>query len=695
MPKRGLIVLVLTWSVLLFAPIFRAQMRRMRAPLSSQNTPWPYPPLLNEMELARLTREHPADATLALAQFELQNRERVKDNNYWRQFDALVNRFPDALNVRSAKLIKATSGGLVRRTYEPLPPNLSRFDIERAEFLRKWQNAAQRAILVEQARVGARQAPDNGFFGWIEAMALWNRDDEPALRALQNAARRTQFDDGLMANQRALIRWREKQGPLAWDEKLASVYAVLLPHLAQLRTLQREVIWSGIARYRRGDKAGAYRRWRIALESAGAMRRAYSHGPQANYIGLLVGQALQEEVWNTVAKELNSPANFNAGNPPKNWQLGAFQALARRDDQNAIADFAARERADFQSKIINPGRTMTAYETALGVSRTSTRLSFQLPWLEQRVFNFSVVAALGLAICWLLRRFSEAEIGRVSAGQIAFFGALWLGVLGLAAFTRIGPELQIFSDLSGIENSTFLLPWIPEILEKMSLVWLGIALTLACAIALCYWQNAREDWRLQKQVLRGSGHVGMAPIWLSISLSLTWILVALLLILSCAVNRSNDATLIGVSCALVLMLALGLTLLYNERFSRGDKQHGRLAILSAFCALFALLLASIFGVFDNDPIAIVIALLLLCALASLIYLAINSRDWRSTFMRALAIALQTLGGVAAVCAVAFLLASLAALPVRTRQNRIVDDYIKRGEIDWMRSQMQTRNASAP
>ena len=693
MPKRGLITLAVIWAFLLFAPPFATQTQRMRAPLPSQNTLWFYPPLLSETELVQLTREHPENATLALAQFQLQTQNQVADDNYWRQFDALINRFPNNLSVRSAKLIKATgSGGLVRRTFEPAPPNMSRTDSEREASIRK--NVAQRAILIEQARVGARQAPDNGFFPWIEAMALWNRDDEPALRALQNAARRTQFDDSLMANQRALIGWREKQGPLAWDEKLAGFNVVLLPHLAQLRTLQREVIWSGIARYQRGDKAGAYRRWRIALEAAGAMRRAYSHGPQAIYIGLLVGQALQEEVWNTVAKELNLPAHFNSNNPSKNWQLGAFQALARRDNQNAIAEFAARERADFQSKIINPGRTTIPEETVLGLNSTSTRLSFQLPWIEQRVFNLSLVAALGLAICWLLRRFSETEIGRVSAGQIAFFSALWLSLFLLAASTRIGPELQVFFGATGGENPTFLLPSIPASLGSMSLVWFGIALTPAVAIVLCYGQNARDDRRLQQQVLRDSRPASTTPIWLSVSLALAWISVELMLTLSFVVNRGSDATLIGVSCATMLILALGLTLLYNERFSRGDRQEGRLTILSAFCALLALLLANVFGIFDNAPTAIVVAFLLIGALVLLIYLGVKSTAWRSTFFRALTTALQTLGGVAAVCSVALLVASLAALPVRARQNRVVDDYIARGEIDWMRAQPKIRNAGA-
>lgn len=687
MPKRGLIVLIVVWSALLFMPAFAPQIQRMRAPLNSKSGHWPYPPMFNEAELARLTHEHPENANFALAQFRLQNE--VVNDHYWRQFDTLVNRFPDNLSVRSAKLIKATSGGLVRQAFIPLIPNLSQFDIEREKFLREWQNAAQREILVEQARVGARQAPDNGFFPWIEAMALWNRDDESALRALQRTAQRTQFNDSLMANQRALIRWREKQGPLAWDEKLASAYAILLPHYAQMRALQREVVWSGIAHYRRGDKAGAYRRWRIALEAASTMRRAQSHGPQASYIGLLVGQELQKDVWNTVAQELNPSIKNKAS---KDWQLGAFQELARRDGQGAIADFAARERANFQSKKINPSINMTAYDKSLGVGATSTRLSLQLPWLSRNIFWLSVAGSLGLLICLIWRRLSEQFFGSVAFSQIAFFGALWLGALALAAWVRVGPEAKmLYAMFSGDNTADAPLSWLIEVFDKPALFWGAVTATGFISIALDYGQKVSEDRRLRNQVLRENKAVPR-PLVLPIITVVVWSLSFCIAFLFLGPENSEDSALFQVTWGALTMLALILTLVQIERSATLNKWRLRLAFLSAVCALIAFGLAATFGLKDNFPAFVASSILTLCGLVILLYLGTTSPNWRPQFARATATALQTLGGVATVCALALLIASLAELPTRARQNRIVDDYIARGEIDWMRSQPEFREA---
>ena len=568
MAKRGLIVLVLVWSVLLLAPMFRAQSSRMRAPLS-ETKPWPYSPLFTEKQLAQLTREHPENATLALAQF--QSQREVVDDKYWRQFDALINRFSDNSSVRSAKLIKATSGGLMRRTFEPLLPNTSGIDKQAEEYYRKWQNPSQRVILVEQARVGARQAPENGFFPWIEAMVLLNRDDEPALRALQNAARCTQFDDSLMANQRALILWREQQGPLAWDEKLASCYAVLLPHYAKLRELAREVTWSGIEHYRRGDKAGAYRRWRAISEASGAFRRAQSHGPQASLIGLFVAEAMERLVWGNVADELNPPAKVkNSGTPVEDAdaaksavRLRAFVELARRDGQNEIANYAIREDANFEGRRL--GRESINSLDKLGFESSIVRASLELPWLGRLIFWLSVAGALGLLVCLVWRfRVGGARWFGASGAQIAFFSSLWLGVLALAFWGRTASQMQQFGGYNDDATPLSAPSLLYSFFDTSGIIWVYVAATLALSVVLCYRQNARETERLQRQVLP-QNKAATASAWLPKLSAFAWISVATSTIYWFAVADGTNAPFaftVWLACAL---LALGLMFWRVER----------------------------------------------------------------------------------------------------------------------------------
>ena len=689
MVKRSLIALVLVWSVLLLAPPFAPQTQRMRVPLNESGL-WPYPPLFSGQELKQLTREYPDNGTLALAQFRSQNQ--TIDADYWRQLDALVARYPDNLALRRAKLVSANNLQLTTQIYAPQRLRDSRF-----KGIRESYKPQQRAIVIEQARVGARQAPNDGFFPWMEAIALWDRDDEAALQALERAARTGDFDDGIMANQRALLSWQQKQKqyPLQWDEKLGTVYGALFPHYAQIKVLQNEVIWSGIEHYRRGDKAGAYRRWRIALEVAGALRRSHSHGPQAILLGIIIGESMQKEVWNTVAKELNLPTNFDKKKAPENWQLSAFQALARRDAQGALAQYAAREHADSQVKKINAPGVMDNYDAALGLSATSTRLSLQTPWIGRNVFWLSVVGSLCSLIFLAWRRLSERIGGEVSAAQIAFFGALWTGALALAAWGRVGPEMKTLSSLSsagGVEAVPW--NWLIDFFDDAPLFWMAVTATLLSSIALCYWQKAREDRRLQQQILREGKPVPRSFAWWPVAVVLLWLLSFAAVTPLLSDGNNDNRELLSLIWFALTALALALTIVQVERSSTLDKSRRRLAILSAICALIPFGLGAFFDFGQSVPLFFAAAFLMLGALGILIYLGLTATGWRPLFAHALAVALQTMGGVAVVCSVAFLLASLAALPVRARQNRVVDDYIARGEVDWMRSQPEIINASA-
>ena len=699
MAKRGLIILVAVWGVLLLAPMFRLQTSRsLQTPNGGDLTYMT--PDVNPADWASFREARPNDARLAFQ--DLRPNYVPNTPQYWRDLDALLARFPDDLNLRRARLVETTrNSSLVRPIYRPAfvpgnpAPQPNAAELQKTAELKKselWQNETQRAALVRAARLGQKQAPSDGFFLWMEAMALWNRDDEASLRALERAAKTTDFDDGVMANQRESLRLREQLGPLEWNEKLYFVYAALLPHYSQLRGLAREVTWSGIERYRRGDKAGAYRRWRIALEAGGAFRRSASRGPQSLLIEMLVAQATQAVVWQTVASELNPPPKavvFPSDTRAAN--LRAFEQLARRDGQGALADYAVAESAAFEAKKLGDATNMNAMAKKIGTSAPIPVATLQLPWIGRVVLVLSLVGGASLLICLLWHRFASGALwGGASGAQIAFFGALWLGAFGLAAWQSTGAQIQ---EMSYLPKDNAPLPWLSDALKNGWPFWLAVALSLASSIALCYLQEARNDRRLRDQTWpRGRserrasiGNLVVGGAWAAVLASAgLWI----------AMARSQNSFLGAVWIAFTL-LAVALTIVAVERGNAVVKTRARLFVVALVCALLSFGLSVWFGFARSDIPTYLMLLGLFIAASALIYLGATSTAWRPFFARALTTGLQTLGGVAALCAVALLLSSLAALPIRARQNRVVNDYIARGEIDWMRSQPEIRKVSKP
>lgn len=317
----------------------------------------------------------------------------------------------------------------------------------------------------------------------------------------------------------------------------------------------------------------------------------------------------------------------------------------------------------------------------------------ELSWIGRSIFWLSVTGGFGLFVCLIWRWRLGAHWFGASSSQIAFFGALWVGALALALWGRVGSQMQTNLGLSdqpttvsaaSLMSNLFAQPWAP---------WLTIAATLALSIAFVYWGKVRETQNLQQQILPRD-QAATAGVWLPKLTTLAWSLVFISTIFWFAVSGGGADTpiarMVWIGCSL---LALSLSLWQIERDKSADKPRFRWALVGALCGLLSLGLAAQFGLNDNDIASYAAGTSLLLALAILIYLAANSRGWRATLPRAIAVALQTLGGVAATCAVIFLMASLAALPVRARQNRIVDDYIARGEIDWMRNQPEIRRAA--
>ena len=521
-------------------------------------------------------------------------------------------------------------------------------------------------------------------------MALWDRDEEPALRALERAANCADFNDGTLEYQLARLKWAQTRHPLDWDQKFALLNEVILPHYSVMRVLQREVIWSGLARYRRGDRAGAYRRWTLALRAAGAFRRAQLRGNRSFYVGVLVSEAMEKSVWTAVARELQVSPPGGAKKLEPSVAFARFVALARRDGQGALADLARRERSEMEAKTLMPDAISELYPRAFGLDATSTRLQLQLPWLGRNIFWLSIAGALALGVClpvrWLERRFHRQWLGRVSWRQIALFATLWLAALGASVWFRIGPELLMLTGqqddeplvVAGWEGlvGCFDNPWS---------FWGAVAATTLLAFALGLVGRQLEGRR-----------AGQIEIWVWLT-GLLWLAVAALTLpLFIFDNTHSQWTILWAGWLAFGALALGLTVYAAERgaVAAPFRWRRRLAIASVISALFGVGAYLQFDGINDWPAFLVVASSALWCVGLLLYLALCDAPTRLVSLRALGVAFKTLGALAVLCSAALLLASMLALPIRARQNAIVDDYLARGEIGWWQTQPLARKTSA-
>ena len=689
---RGPLLFVLVWTILWSVPALRRQNERaLQSGLGASQ-----PVYFDFARVQRLYASAPGDPFVAAQNLQRtapwQSNDLGERARFFRDYDALIARFPARLDLRRQRLTRATNRGIVVTKYAPLPPqsgaqNPSGLD---ANGLR---------AVVKAARAGAVLAPDDGFFPWMEAMALWGlgREDD-SLAALARAGRCARWNDGVMDEARQNIAFQESRGPLEWQQKLDIVAAQLLPHFSQMRTLVREVTWSGVALYRAGDRAQAWRRWEIALRAGGAFRRAQMSGPNAGAIGLLVGEALEITVWGTVAREIGGateqPANSTQisraqGQERNARDVAVFENLARREAQSQLATWSAREFGAITARRADP-RMQFRLET-LPWERPSASWTLQIDWVGARVGALAIVGAL----CWLLgralgrgQRPEKLESATLIWAQAAFWAALWIGAALLAVKAGIGAGDYItFIALSGYDDPA--LSRAAQSFANGAFWWLAGATIVGVPLSL--WLGAlRREARAQAVSRRAARR----PNWGQIAeVAVGTLLGALTLALMAVADNADDPSgELGVlwlswsGCALVW---LGLAA--RPRAEENATRWPRVLLSGALiCALLAGALVA--GVarwvwWDSRFLAWGVA-----GALSLVLFGVGARRLRAAQGRpllwgaSLLASGRVLGGVSLAVSLAYLVVSLALLPVKAEMSRRADDYVARGEVDWMRAQ---------
>ncbi len=678
-------LLLLTWAVLWLVPTFRSQNRRaLRGPM--------YNPVSldsQENELASVIQANPQDPFAQSLQLELnwQNKSSTQDNErFFRGYDALIARYPTNTFLRRDRLRRSTTGNIVAMKY-----TLNHYKFASHPC---WLNADELRQVVMQARAAQKVDRDDAFFPWIEAMALWGLGQEnDSIKALERAGHCPKFNDGSVEWGRRNVELFNRRYELEWDDRLITLWRVLLPHYAGMRALTREVCYSGAVQFQKGNRAEAWRRWEVALRANRVWRLSSSQGRNSLIISILAGEGSEQVAWDIAAQSAGHYRFQEDGSPKitraeseRRMQEGAksFVDAARRDGHPELANWLAREVEEIRKR-----HASTIHGWDLGEYFDNKPSEWHTPAVRspQQLYGVGFYAMLwaslgvaGLFISVLITRGGRtSRASRSTVATLSAFGAaLWLGLTVLAVVQGLG--MAEYGEFFGFQNE----PQFVWTRNWQGAFWWAIALTFIITVVLREWGIRRSVAAERVKTNRFQLDVWRVVGWIAWSFAIVFLL--------CLCGEEQRRALLNLD-ALALWIAgfasltLGALVLWHNK-STPEKPRS----LFPF-ALNAVLVVGIAALAASFPEAEAMQLLG-NALPIIGGIILAFWDWnkRKKFWSwpNIAANLETAGcvlsNIAIVVSLGYLLASLALLPTRRQMDNTVNRYIQVGEVEWLREQ---------
>jgi hypothetical protein len=660
------------------------------------------------LSLEEPLKKSPNDPTLLSQKYQDDwkiSRGETQDQ-FFREYDALIAKNPERLDLWRNRLRLSTSGPLLN---EPNTLKYSRLEAERKKipFRDKpnqlWMDPKQLKLLVKQARSAQKLAPEEGFFPFIESMAsLGLGREEEGFEALERAGKCSAINDGAMDEIRAILAVWEKQHAQDWDEKLLVSWTMLFPHMSGMRSAVREMVYSGIDQYQKGNKAAAWRRWKAALAVGHRLRLSNLQGPDATYIGRLVGESMEMLVWEAIAKTLRpdevakrmkgvrliSPREKTDLLTKNNAQI--FESFALQNGQRELALWSHREyqtiaeqkRSNFEVWDSDPFARILGYKTPIAVATVQVR------WFGAHAFWLACCGVLGYVVSLLATRGGKDPWAARSTvwNLSAFFLMLWIGLVAWAVVGGVGLDsyltlLSLQSDDSHSPN------WPLANANANENFWWFLFFTALATMLLNAWGNYRRRYRAgeRKKSTFPFAQLSLAILWISVLFLTSLIWGDWFSFHETSEFSPFSASLLGL-WLLTIVAVLLLTWRTQKSVAPGQSTLMKYAWGTAAWLLISVVLTSQSNEFFKFYGA-------LAGLAGVLWVLFNLREIfrnRILFSVHLRIGLEVCGRVLANLALGlsllYFLVSVALLPAHNQMNQKVDNYLQMGEVDWLKAQ---------
>ncbi len=279
------------------------------------------------------------------------------------KYDRLIQQYPHEAWLVANRLRYTASWFSDDRTARELDHQVSDVLPRQKNFM---PDELKQAIAIAQK--GRRLEPDNAYFDWMLAYFLFaGYRDKEALLVLHEGAKKPRYDDHTLQDLQASVAVRELARPLLFEEKLVVSAALVFPHLAKQRQVARLAVWEGVKAERAGDHERALQIY-ADVARLGARMRESSH----TLIQSLVAKAIEAVAWQGVERKLSKAEEkrlFTLHYPHAPGQRARIlsQRFARYAAAHGRADLAEEVRrygeavARFHERVHFPADIITGF----------------------------------------------------------------------------------------------------------------------------------------------------------------------------------------------------------------------------------------------------------------------------------------------------------------------------------------------
>ncbi|PQV65189.1 hypothetical protein B1R32_102198 [Abditibacterium utsteinense] len=647
------------------------------------------PTSLQLMDVNRLTDDSPP-SELAVALKDEYRVMRGRTEPVFNRFARLSRQFPDSQIVRAQWLRDTTRGSLL---IEPRELQATYNQPHTVYPTENWMSQTQIERAIGAAQSGAKIEPDNAFWPWMEAILDFSlRRDDAALSALEMAGRCARFDDKILETVRARIDLLKRAQTMDFDDQIHEAWAILLPHLARIRSASRAALWQAKLAQKRGDGARALQIAGIVMRAARPLSR-----DSQSYINRLVGQAIVNLAWKDALE--NAKVGVSERDPEtapwtdenRNQYIreagSKFVALARTNGRADLAD----EAQSLMTAALSDSRLIAAFkdpafdnlpqaQTQLGLWHWASSWALRLAFYSAMWWIIGFVASLG-------RKGLDASARRKSVIWSAFCVGATVAILIVSLQLGAAGASPYYFDLLTSAAPLLLFNFHDDLPLLLGAVW-GVPVLLTTLVSLFSRPRLEakpsgpRNWPLLAQLGLYAGTLGSFFFWsgaLGQPLEDTvagqfWPAPALifcgftLATCACHIWRARGAMK---PCAILFSLAVLLTLLVTL-YEQGQPYPPSNRAFFELYGLAALWMLAFYAWIRASGIKLL---------------------WSSPLLSALAQRIRLASATLAVCSSVFYFGLLlAAMPLRHHAQGILDAQLQIGEIGYVESKLKQLEA---